>query len=81
MNKEEYHMYSRNARSVFVYRYHDTNSWGCEYYENQLVDGEHKKVFIAAEQYPQHSERWAEDCADNYVFGIKSFPNNKTTGE
>ena len=78
MNKEEYHMFQRNARSVIVYRYHDDKCWGCEYYENRLVDGEHKKVLVAEERYPTHSERWAEDCADNYLFGIKNFEENQT---
>ena len=80
-NKHEYHQYSRNARSVIVFKYLDDNTWGCEYYENQLDDGEHTKVLIAEERYPGHNEYWAEDCADNYVFGIKNFEENQTDGK
>ena len=77
-NKHEYHQYSRNARTVIVFKYLDDNSWGCQYFENQLVDGEHKKVFIAEESYKGHSESYAESAADNYVFGIKNFEENQT---
>lgn len=77
-NKREYHQYSRGGRSVVVFKYLDDNSWGCEYYENQLVDGEHKKVFIAEEKYAGHGECYAESAADNYVFGIKNFEENQT---
>lgn len=37
--------------------------WGCAFYKN----GE----FIKTEVYKGHSESYAEDAADNYVFGIK----------
>jgi hypothetical protein len=77
-NKHEYHQYSRNGRTVIVFKYLDDNSWGCQYFENQLVDGEHKKVFIAEESYKGHSESYAESAADNYVFGIKNFEENQT---
>jgi len=76
--KDEYHQYARAGRSVTVVKYLDDNVWGCEYYENQLVDGEHTKVLIAEERYEGHNEHWAEDCADNYVFGIKNFEENQT---
>ena len=75
--KQEDHQYARAGRSVVVFKYED-GSWGCEYYENQLVDGEHTKVFISEERYEGKSESWAEDCADNYVFGIKNFEENQT---
>ncbi len=78
-DKHEYHQYSRNGRTVIVFKYLDDNSWGCQYFENQLVDGEHKKVFIAEENYKGHSESYAESAADNYVFGIKNFEENQTT--
>ena len=78
IKKEEYHQYSRGGRSVVVFKYLDDNSWGCEYYENQLVNGEHTKVLIAEERHTGHNEHWAEDCADNYVFGIKNFEENQT---
>jgi hypothetical protein len=77
-HKEEYHTYMREGRAAKVIRYHDDNIWGCEYYENQLVDGMQQRVFIAEEKYPNHNEHWAEDCADNYVFGIKNFEENQT---
>ena len=80
-NKHEYHQYSRNARSVIVFKYLDDNTWGCEYYENQLVDGEHTKVLIAEERYAGHNECYAESAADNYVFGIKNFEENQTDGK
>ena len=77
-DKHEYHQYSRNARSVIVYKYLDDNSWGCEYYENQIVDGEHTKELIAEERYEGKGECYAESAADNYVFGIKNFEENQT---
>lgn len=80
-NKHEYHQYSRNARTVIVFKNLDDNSWGCQYFENQLVDGEHKKVFIAEEKYKGHNECYAESAADNYVFGIKNFEENQTDGK
>jgi len=38
--------------------------WGCKFY----VDNES----IGVEWYPTKSESWAEDCAENYVMGIKN---------
>jgi len=79
-DREEYHMYQRQGRRAIVYRYHNDECWGCEYYENQLNEhGEMHRVLIAEEKYPTHNERWAEDCADNYVFRIKNFEENQTT--
>tara|TARA_Y100000385_G_scaffold9950_1_gene10303 strand:- start:410 stop:637 length:228 start_codon:yes stop_codon:yes gene_type:complete len=40
------------------------NSYGCRFY-----DAEGDK--ICEELYPGHSEQWAENAAENYVFGIK----------
>ena len=39
------------------------DDWGCAFYRS----GE----FIKTETYKGHSESYAEDVADNYVFGIK----------
>lgn len=39
------------------------NDWGCDFYKS----GE----FIKSELYKGHSESYAEDAAENYVFGIK----------
>jgi len=38
--------------------------WGCRFYEDNKS--------IAIEWYPTKSESWAEDCAENYVMGIKT---------
>ena len=38
--------------------------WGCRFYEDNKS--------IAVEWYPTKSESWAEDCAENYVMGIKT---------
>lgn len=38
-------------------------SWGCDYYSNS--------EFIKTEVYKGHSELYAENAAENYVFGIK----------
>ena len=37
--------------------------YGCNFYK--------KEKHIAKELYPGHSESWAENCAENYVLGIK----------
>ena len=29
------------------------------------------KPLLKSEQHHDHSESWAEDCADNYVLGVK----------
>lgn len=39
--------------------------WGCKFYEDDQV--------IGIEWYPTKSESWAEDCAENYVMGIKHY--------
>ena len=59
--------------ACFKYFRSATAPWG--------FDGEHKKVFIAEEKYEGHNECYAESAADNYVFGIKSFEENKTDGK
>ena len=76
MIKELYHQYTRNARTAKEYKYVDTGEWCCEYYENQVVDGEHKKVFSTEELYP--NENLAESEADKYVLGMKNFEKNQT---
>ena len=38
-------------------------NWGCDYYSNS--------EFIKTEVYKGHSELYAENAAENYVFGIK----------
>ncbi len=75
-HKKEYHQYVRESRTAVVFKSVKKNVWGCEYYENQLIDDEHKKVFIAEELYL--NENLAESCADNYVFGKKNFEENQT---
>lgn len=40
------------------------NNYGCRFYD---AEGDR----ICEEVYPGHNEQWAEDCAENYVFGIK----------
>lgn len=39
------------------------NDFGCDYYKNT--------EFIKTELYKGHSEEYAENAAENYVFGIK----------
>jgi hypothetical protein len=39
------------------------NDFGCDYYKNA--------EFIKTELYKGHSEMYAENAAENYVFGIK----------
>ena len=58
--KHEYHSPDddKNAK-VFL-----TN----EGYEVDYYEG---KTLLKSEQHHDHSESWAEDCADNYVLGVK----------
>lgn len=39
-------------------------NWGVKFYEDNKS--------IGIEWYPTKSESWAEDCAENYVAGIKN---------
>jgi len=38
-------------------------NFGCRFYVDNKV--------VKTEWYPTKSESWAEDCAENYVLGIK----------
>ena len=39
--------------------------------EGYEVDYYEGKTLLKSEQHHDHSESWAEDCADNYVLGVK----------
>lgn len=52
--------YSNRTAEVFL----QENIWGCRFY----IDGRE----ISEEIYVDHSESWAEDCAENFVLGIKN---------
>jgi hypothetical protein len=41
----------------------ETGTYGAEFFENGTLMGR--------ELYPGKSEAWAEDCAENYVLGVK----------
>ena len=62
MIEDNYSTYVEGNRRADVIK--KNGDWGCRFY----VDNES----IAVEWYPTKSESWAEDCAENYVMGIKN---------
>ena len=62
MIEDNYSTYVEGNRRADVIK--KDGDWGCRFY----VDNES----IAVEWYPTKSESWAEDCAENYVMGIKN---------
>lgn len=62
MIEDSYSTYVEGNRRADVIK--KDGDWGCRFY----VDNES----IGVEWYPTKSESWAEDCAENYVMGIKN---------
>ena len=56
----EYHKYIRDDRKAIVYR----NGHG---FYVELYD---KDVLVETRELYEHSEKYAEDCAENYVDGV-----------
>jgi|TARA_Y100000385_G_scaffold290146_1_gene362061 hypothetical protein len=55
-----------SSKRAQLWEKHDANKithYGCRYYENQ--------IFAFDEFYPNKSIHWAENCANNWVEGIK----------
>jgi len=53
------YMHETKKAETFV----ENGIFGCNFYN--------ENKHIAKELYPGHSESWAENCAENYVLGIK----------
>ena len=62
MIEDKFSTYVDGNRRADVIR--ENGYWGCRFYEDNKS--------IAVEWYPTKSESWAEDCAENYVMGIKT---------
>ena len=60
---EIYSTYQQDERVAHVVKHRASGSWGIHMFKDN------KSGLI--EYYPTHSERWAEDCAENFVLGIK----------
>ena len=60
---EIYSTYEQNERVAHVVKHRASGSWGIHMFKDN------KPGLI--EYYPTHSETWAENCAENFVLGIK----------
>jgi len=58
-----YSNYMEGNKEAKVVRHRVNDSWGV-----LMIEG-NKPGFL--EYYPTKSESWAEDCAENFVLGIK----------
>ena len=54
------------------------NYWGVRYYSKEKKGS---FLVMGIEWYPTKSESWAEDAAENYVMGIKSYPTQDLSAE
>lgn len=61
---EYHHTYVNGDRRADVVRKMPGGVWGIEMLKNN--------TFYKRELYEGHSENYAEDAAENYVFGIKN---------
>ena len=65
-NTNEYIVFSnfmKNKKEAVVIKHKASGSWGVVLKEEGRPD--------FTEYYPNHSETWAENCAENFVEGIK----------
>ena len=62
MIEDKYSTYVDGNRRADVIK--KDGDWGVKFYEDNKS--------IGIEWYPTKSEAWAEDCAENYVMGIKN---------
>ena len=62
MIEDKYSTYVDGNRRADVIK--KDGDWGVKFYEDNKS--------IGVEWYPTKSEAWAEDCAENYVMGIKN---------
>ena len=62
MIEDKFSTYVDGNRRADVIR--KNGDWGCRFYKDNKS--------IGIEWYPTKSESWAEDCAENYVMGIKN---------
>ena len=60
---EIYHTYTKGDRVATVVKHNINGSWGVH-----MKNGDKPGLL---EYYPTHSESWAENCAENFVEGIK----------
>ena len=61
MIEDKYSTYVDGNRRADVIK--KDGDWGVKFYEDNKS--------IGIEWYPTKSEAWAEDCAENFVMGIK----------
>jgi len=71
-------------KSVYDYMEYSTYVEGEKRADVIRTVGEKKNFFgvrfmyqnnnLGIEWYPDHSEKWSEDCAENWVMGIKETP-------
>lgn len=54
--------YMGDEKTASVFK-DETGTYGAEFFENGTL--------VGRELYPGKSEAWAEDCAENYVLGVK----------
>ena len=64
--RKEMHAYIQDDKKAVVFLTNE--GWEVDYYN--------KGYLILSEPYHGKSESWAEDCADNYVMGIKQIQLN-----
>lgn len=62
----EYTLPHSNRKAVIIVD-NEANCFGVDFYENDSI--------IGREMYPDKSEYWAEDAAENWIFGVKKVVN------
>ena len=62
---EIYHTYQEGNKLAHVVKHNNSGSWGIHMFK----DGKSGLI----EYYPTKNESWAEDAAENFVLGIKSW--------
>jgi hypothetical protein len=67
MATKEISKHEDNNRKAVVYLDTKAECYSVDFYENDSI--------IATEEYPNKSVHWAEDCAENWVLGIKRVVN------
>ena len=63
---EEYTTYVKGNRMAHVIKHIKSGSWGVHMIQDNKLPG-------LIEYYPTKSECWAENCAENFVEGIKNW--------